>query len=68
MANPLDPFGVKKAQKEQKRRLDQQAADAAEVKEEEIEDRVSRATNQLFRSFGAKSALGGGLGRPGILG
>ncbi|MEM7428443.1 MAG: hypothetical protein AAF441_20315 [Pseudomonadota bacterium] len=63
-----DPFGVKKSQKEQKKRLDEQQVEADAQKEDEIKERVARSTQQLFRNFGRGGALGGGLGRPGILG
>lgn len=68
MADPFDPFGAKKLAKQQKSALDQQAAEAADVKQDELQERVSRATNQLFRQFGRSAALGGGSGRAGILG
>ena len=63
-----DPFGIKDAQKKANNRLDRQESSAREARADEIQDRLSRATDQIFRVFGRNASLGGGQSRPGILG
>lgn len=63
-----DPFGIKKATKKQTKLLKEQEQEARESKIPEIQERLTRATDQIFRVFGRNAAFGGGSGRAGILG